>query len=197
MLSNDWKNFCQGANAMKNLLIAVAVLLLAACAKTPDVDYDKSVDFSNYKTFAWMPQATLKNAGNYQISPLMEQRVREAVNTQLQAQGMAMADTSTADVLLNYHASVDTKIDVDTVNVGYSARWNYWGMGYNTQTTTREYDVGTLILDVIDRQSNQLVWRGAREGRLIKKQSPEQRTEAVNKAVATILSGFPPEKLNK
>ncbi|MEH6393908.1 DUF4136 domain-containing protein [Pseudoalteromonas sp.] len=180
---------------MKNLLIAAAVLMLAACAKTPDVDYDKSVDFSNYKTFAWMPQATLANAGNYQISPLMEQRVREAVNTQLQAQGMSLVDLSAADVLLNYHASVDTKIDVDTFNVGYGARWNYWGMGYNTQTTTHEYDVGTLILDVVDRESNQLVWRGAREGRLQKKQSPEERNEAVREAVATILSGFPPEKL--
>ncbi|WP_394190372.1 DUF4136 domain-containing protein [Pseudoalteromonas atlantica] len=182
---------------MRNLFIAAAVLMLAACAKTPDIDYDKSVDFSNYKTFAWMPQATLANADNYQMSPLMEQRVREAVNTQLQAQGMSLVDENSADVLLNYHASVDTKIDSDTFNVGYGARWNYWGLGYNTQTTTHEYEVGTLILDVIDRESNQLVWRGAREGRLQKKQSPEQRTKAVNKAVATILSGFPPGKLNQ
>ncbi|MGO2011378.1 MAG: DUF4136 domain-containing protein [Pseudoalteromonas sp.] len=180
---------------MKNLLIAAAVLMLAACAKTPDVDYDRTVDFTNYKTFAWLPQATLANTDNYQISPLMEQRVRDAVNTQLQAQGITLTDTNTADVLLNYHASVDTKIDADTFNAGYGARWNHWGMSYNTQTTTREYDVGTLILDVIDRSSNQLVWRGAHEGRLKKKQSPEQRNEAVSKAVATILSGFPPEKV--
>jgi len=180
---------------MKNILIAAAVLLLAACAKTPDIDYDKSVDFTNYKTFAWFPQATLADAGNYQISPLMEKRVREAVNAQLQANGMTPADEASADVLINYHASVDTKVDVDTFNVGYGARWNYWGMGYNTQTTTREYDVGTLVIDVVDRASNQLVWRGAREGRLQKKQTPEQRNAAVNEAVATILSGFPPEKL--
>jgi hypothetical protein len=184
---------------MKNLFVIAAVLMLAACAKTPDWDYDKSADFSSYKTFAWMENASLtKNQTDYQISELMEKRVREAVNNELSKNGMTfLADASQADVLINYHASVDTKIDVDTVNIGYSARWNYWGMGYNTHTTTREYDVGTLILDVIDRQSNQLVWRGAREGRLIKKQSPEQRTEAVNKAVASILSGFPPEKLNK
>ena len=68
-------------------------------------------------------------------------------------------------------------------------------MGYNTQTTTHEYDVGTLVIDVVDRASNQLVWRGAREGRLQKKQTPEERNKAVQEAVATILSGFPPEKL--
>ncbi|WP_404339565.1 DUF4136 domain-containing protein [Pseudoalteromonas mariniglutinosa] len=179
---------------MKNLLIATAVLLLSACAKTPDWDYDKSTNFSNYKTFAWMPSASLtKNVNNYQISPLMEKRVREAVNNELQRQNMQLVDVAQADVLINYHASVDTKIDVDTVNIGYGARWNYWGMGYNTQTTTREYEVGTLILDVVDRASNQLVWRGAKEGRLKKNQTPEQRTQIVNETVAKILSNFPPQ----
>lgn len=179
---------------MKNLLIATAVLLLAACAKTPDWDYDKSANFSNYKTFAWMPSASLtKNVNNYQISGLMEKRVREAVNNELQKQNMQLVDVAQADVLINYHASVDTKIDVDTVNIGYGARWNYWNMGYNTQTTTREYEVGTLIIDVIDSASKQLIWRGAKEGRLKKNQTPEQRTQVVNETVANILSNFPPK----
>ncbi|NNG42792.1 DUF4136 domain-containing protein [Pseudoalteromonas sp. NEC-BIFX-2020_002] len=180
---------------MKNLLIATAVLFLAACAKTPDWDYDKSADFSNYKTFAWVQDASLtKNTTNYQISPLMEKRVRDAVNTELTNMGMQLSEITQADVLINYHASVGTKIDVDTFNTGYSARWNYWGMGYNTQTTTREYEVGTLIVDVVDRASNQLVWRGAKEGRLRKNQSPEARTDAITKTVADILSNFPPDK---
>ena len=179
---------------MKNLLIATAVLFLAACAKTPDWDYDKSADFSNYKTFSWVPNASLtKNVANYQISPLMEKRVREAVNAELEKSGMKLVDVAQADVLINYHASVDTKIDVDTFNVGYGARWNYWGMGYNTQTTTREYEVGTLILDVVDRASNQLVWRGAKEGRLKKNQKPEKRTQVINDTVINILSNFPPQ----
>ncbi len=183
---------------MKNLLIATAVLFLAACAKTPDWDYDKSADFSNYNTFSWVPNASLtKNVANYQISPLMEKRVREAVNAELEKSGMKLVDVAQADVLINYHASVDTKIDVDTFNVGYGARWNYWGMGYNTQTTTREYEVGTLILDVVDRASNQLVWRGAKEGRLQKNQSPEKRTEVIKETVANILSNFPPQSINQ
>ena len=178
----------------ENLLIATAVLLLAACAKTPDWDYDKSADFSNYQTFSWVPNASLtKNVANYQISPLMEKRVREAVNAELEKNGMKLVDMAQADVLINYHASVDKKIDVDTFNIGYGARWNYWGMGYNTQTTTREYEVGTLILDVVDRASNQLVWRGAKEGRLQKNQTPEKRTEIIKETVANILSNFPPK----
>jgi len=178
---------------MKNLFLAATVLVLAACAKTPDVDYDKTVDFTSYKTFAWLPEATLAGTGNYQISELTEKRVQDAVTDKLQQQGMTLVPAAEADVLINYHASVDTKMDVDTFNTGYGAHWNNWGMGYNTQTTTREYEVGTLVLDVVDQNTNQLVWRGAREGRLLKNQSPEARNERINEVVTTILSGFPPE----
>ncbi|QFU05297.1 hypothetical protein FIU82_09790 [Pseudoalteromonas sp. THAF3] len=179
---------------MKNLLLAGLVLLLGACASHPDFDYDKSVDFSQYKTFAWIPNASLtKGTNNYQISELMERRVQQAVNDELRAKGMELVSLQQADVLINYHASVDTKVDVDTFSTGYGARWDYWGIGYNVQTTTREYEVGTLVIDVVDRSSNQLVWRAAKEGRLKKNQTPIERTEVVRESVADILSNFPPQ----
>ncbi len=189
---------------MKNILIALGVLLLTACAKTPDWDYDRDANFANYKTFAFVEGANLsKNTTNYQISPLMEKRVRDAVENVLSVQGFQLVDKSKADVLINYLASVETKIDKDTMTFGtsmgpypYSARWSSWGISYNTHTTTREYEVGTLILDVIDAKTNMLVWRGAKEGRLKKNQTPAKRAEVVNSTVAEILSNFPPKSNN-
>ncbi|AIY67408.1 DUF4136 domain-containing protein [Pseudoalteromonas piratica] len=185
---------------MKNLFLACGILLLAACAKTPDWDYDRTANFASYKTFAFVDNANLaKNTTNYQISPLMEQRVREAVTRELKAKGFSQVASTQADVLINYHASVEKKIDVDTIsyNAGmghpYSARWGYWGVGYETHTSTREYEVGTLVLDVIDRNEKALVWRGAKGGKLKKNQSPEQRTQVANELIAEILSNFPPE----
>ncbi|OUL58317.1 DUF4136 domain-containing protein [Pseudoalteromonas ulvae] len=179
---------------MKHLLVSLCVLLLAACAKTPDWDYDKSVTFSNYKSFAWIPNASLtKNTNNYQISPLMEQRVQNAVNDNLAGLGLAKSDEKNADLLVNYHAAVDNKVEVDTFSTSYSARWDYWGMGYQHHTQTTNYEVGTLVIDIIDRKTNQLIWRGAKEGRLKKNQTPEQRTATINSTVAAILSNFPPQ----
>ncbi|WP_105200583.1 MULTISPECIES: DUF4136 domain-containing protein [unclassified Pseudoalteromonas] len=178
---------------MKNLLAAGVLMLLSACASGPDFDYDKSVNFTQYKTFAWFPDASLTNASsNYQISELMERRVRQAVNDELSAKGMSMVTADQADVLINYHASVEKKVDVDTFTTGYSARWDYWGLGYNVQTTTREYEVGTLVIDVVDRASNQLVWRAAKEGRLKKNQTPSERTAVIRESVAEIFSNYPP-----
>ncbi|MBQ4833212.1 DUF4136 domain-containing protein [Pseudoalteromonas sp. MMG010] len=180
---------------MKNILIVALLMLLTACSQTADWDYDKSVKFSNYKTFAWIEDASLtKSSSNYQINELMEKRVRNAIYTQLTEQhNMTMVDATQADVLINYHASVDKELDIDTINTGYHARWNYWGFGYQKETSAREYEVGTLVIDVVDRVSNQLIWRGAKEGRLKKKQKPEQREASVNKTVEAILSNFPPK----
>ncbi|MFY8272702.1 DUF4136 domain-containing protein [Pseudoalteromonas sp. SSDWG2] len=179
---------------MKQLLAASLLVLLSACASSPDYDYDKSVNFTEYKTFAWFPNATLaKGATNYQISELMERRVRQAISDELTAKGMTFTDAANADILVNYHASVESKVDVDTFSTGYSARWDYWGISHNVQTTTREYKVGTLVVDVIDKASNQLVWRAANEGRLKKNQTPEERTAAVQESVAEILSHYPPQ----
>ncbi|MCQ8888569.1 DUF4136 domain-containing protein [Pseudoalteromonas carrageenovora] len=181
---------------MKNILIVAALALLTACTQTPDWDYDKSANFSNFKTFAWVENASLtKDTTNYQINGLMEKRVRTAVNKELsQTLGMSLVDAAQADVLVNYHASVDKELEVDTFNVGYGARWGYWGTGFQRDTTAREYEVGTLVIDIIDRESNQLIWRGAKEGRLKKKQSPEQREASIKETVANILSNFPPHK---
>ncbi|WP_350609356.1 DUF4136 domain-containing protein, partial [Pseudoalteromonas sp. 41-MNA-CIBAN-0057] len=55
------------------------------------------------------------------------------------------------------------------------------------------YEVGTLVIDIIDRESNQLIWRGAKDGRLKKKQTPSQREAAIKETVANILSNFPPK----
>ncbi|MGO2563293.1 MAG: DUF4136 domain-containing protein, partial [Pseudoalteromonas nigrifaciens] len=98
------------------------------------------------------------------------------------------------DVLVNYHASVDKELDVSSFNIGYGARWSSWGLGYQNDISAREYEVGTLVIDIIDRESNQLVWRGAEDGRLKKNQSPEQRELSVRKTVAKILNNFPPQK---
>ncbi|ATC95243.1 DUF4136 domain-containing protein [Pseudoalteromonas tunicata] len=179
---------------MKHIYVSLCLLMLTACAKTPDWDYDKSANFSNVKSFAWLPNASLtKDTTHYQISPLMEQRVQKAVNATLTTQGLQQVAIEQADVLINYHASVDSKIEIDTFTTGYNARWDNWGFGIQNQTHTQNYEVGTLVIDVIDRGTNQLIWRGAKEGRLKKNQTPEQRTLAIEKTVATILANFPPK----
>lgn len=176
------------------VIISVLLFLVCACKSTPDWDYDKTVNFSGYKTFAFVNDAGLKvDINNYQINDLMDQRIKNAVIKKLEDMGLNQINTEQADVLINYHASVNKKVESSTINTGYSARWSYWGWGYQSETNTKEYKVGTLIVDVIDRITNQLVWRGAKEGRLKKHQTPEKRESSINTTISEILSNFPPK----
>ena len=68
----------------------------------------------------------------------------------------------------------------------------YWP-GYS-QTYNVEYQEGTLIIDILDAKSHELVWRGTGQDYVEEQQSPEEITEGINQAVTGIMSDFPPGK---
>ncbi|WP_420831633.1 DUF4136 domain-containing protein [Bathymodiolus japonicus methanotrophic gill symbiont] len=81
----------------------------------------------------------------------------------------------------------------------YRAGYGYYGRGmgvmYNTGSKTQvtHYKQGTLIIDIINPKTDQLIWRGAADGRLPKATDREKSDELVQKYVAKILSNFPPK----
>jgi hypothetical protein len=185
---------------MNKLLVIIAVLALSACSslKTSS-DYDPAVNFTDVKTYAWVEKKTAD--ATYHLDGLMDQRVRAAVNDQLQLKGLSMVSADKADVLVNYLTKVDKKINVDTFNTNYGynpyygAGWGRGGMGGvgHTQTTVREYEVGTLILDFVDTKSGKLVWRGSVADTMRDKDTPEERVEVVNIAIGALLQNYPPQ----
>ncbi len=178
---------------MKKLTIIGLIMLLSACAKTPNLDYDQSADFSNIKNYAWVADLDFaKDTDNYQVNPLMEQRVTNAIDSALSSKGLNKVNKQNADVVINIHASVKTKTTSDSFTTSFGHPWHTWGLGINTHTQTKEYEYGTLIVDIIDAKSDKLIWRGAKEGLLKKYHAPEKRTRAVNNLVNQILNHFPP-----
>ncbi|MCE9685225.1 DUF4136 domain-containing protein [Shewanella sp. AS16] len=186
---------------MKKLLLAVAVLALSACSSTKTSwDYDPGVNFTQYKTYAWV--AKQMDGASYQLDGLMDERVRDAMNAELAMKGFKQVDMANADVLVNYLTKIDKKIDVDTFssNFGYNPyygpAWG-WGAGMQTQTSVREYEVGTLILDIVDHKTNKLVWRGSLADTVRNKKSPQEKVQIINAAVASIMQNYPPKAAMK
>jgi len=85
----------------------LAVLFLASCASNQsNVDYDPTVNFAQYKKYAWS-EKTDEQTGRSKIdTPLVHQRVRESIETALAAKGLQKVDTAQADILVVYHLSV-------------------------------------------------------------------------------------------
>lgn len=197
---------------MKNVQLILAVISLSALSACSSMksssDYDPAINFSEIKTFAWVEQKSQENS--YHLNGLMDKRVRAAVDNQLAQKGLKLTNAETADVLVNYLTKVDKKINVDTFNTNYGYNpygygYNPYGYGYgwgmsramNTQTTVREYEVGTLILDMVDRESGRLIWRGTVADTIQNDNTPNERVGIVNEAVASMLMAYPPKPEDK
>ncbi|MDB2387009.1 DUF4136 domain-containing protein [Shewanella sp.] len=188
---------------MKKLLVIVTALVLSACSSLrTSYDYDPDINFSDVKTYAWIETKTPDST--YQLGDLMDRRVRAAVNNQLQQKGLTLVPTDKADILINYLTKVDKKINIDTFNNNfgynpyygpyYGPNWGWgWGGAGHSQTTVREYDVGTLILDMIEAKTGQLIWRGSVADTVRDQGSPDERTQVVNKAIGALLTDYPPK----
>lgn len=184
---------------MKKLIVLISALALTACStlKTSS-DFDPAISFDQYKTFAWVEKKN--DDATYHLDGLMDQRVRAAVSNELAQKGMTTADAESADLLVNYITKVDKKINVDTFNTSfgynpyYGSRWGGgWGAGMQTQTTVREYDVGTLMIDLVDNKTDQLIWRGTVADTIRDKNTPEERVAIINEAVAAVMVNYPPK----
>ena len=137
-------------NGLGTLLALLTGFLLAlpAGAATVQIDYDDSIDWSAFETFAW------KEVGpDHPIAPnpLMDGQIRKAIAGVLENKGFGPAEKD-ADFELIYHVNVHDEFRV--TDWGYGRRW-----GRRLEVDT--YREGTLVLDVIDAKSGKLVWRGA------------------------------------
>ena len=174
------------------LAIASIATSFACSGIRVQTDYDPSADFSNVRSYAWFDERSGVQGDRQDVTSLLDRRVRSAIDTELQRKGIALVDDSAASVLVSYHLGVETKLDVDTINTGYGyGAYGRYG-GISTTTTVREYQEGTLLIDVIDPSANKLVWRGSGQARIRQSSTPEDRKARIDEAVKEILEKFPP-----
>ncbi len=165
-----------------------ALLLLLAMASGPamavSVDYDRENDFSKYKTFAWREGRTARSEMN-------EKRIRDAVNANLEAAGLVRTEGE-ADLYVLSYVSVEGEERVNVEQIGYGG---YWG-GYTTSIVhVQEIKVGTLMVDMLDGETETLVWRGIAQKTLKRKGYASVEAEKlINKIVGKLYKKYPPKR---
>ncbi|TCK18736.1 uncharacterized protein DUF4136 [Thiogranum longum] len=182
---------------MKNLITTalLGLFLLTACTTlTVQTDYDTSYNFSKLKTYAWLEDKPPSDDIRINNS-LIIKRVVNAVNNTLQSRGYKLVSKDKADFFVNWFGYIDNKIQQETINTYYrhpgyaTTTWEYSAF---SRTYTYEYQEGTLIIDILDATSRQLIWRGTGQDYLEENETPENITERINRTVAGILNAFPP-----
>ena len=185
----------------KPLLLALTLTLLGGCARIPvSYDYDRQANWSGYKTYDWYaarPQAKDKAAGV--INPIMDSRVRHAVETELAARGYKLEKTGDPDFLVTYYPVYQNHTMV--TQAGMYGGWGYHrSFGYGVGVPFSEvYQVreGSIVLEVVDHKTNHLVWQALGQGALSGIADPRDADEQVAEAVKQILARFPPPAAGK
>jgi hypothetical protein len=177
---------------MRALPLSVALLslaLLGACRSYDlSYDYDVTATFSRYRTFDYY--TSKKGTGG--TTTLMDKRVRAAVEKELQTKGFAMETKADPDFLVTYYPIVQNRKVRSSVRVGTG--WGYRPFYGGVSTSqVRHYKEGTIVIEIVDFKTNQLIWQGAAAGALSGLNTPEDADEVVPKAVRDILAKFPPK----
>lgn len=189
------------STVLRRLALTAMALLVAACSSVPvESDYDPEWQLKPSSTYAWLPPQKKLITDPTVDNDLFAKRMRGAVDEQLKAKGLAPAAVESADLLITYHVTKQTKIDVDTFHssYGYYPCWGgCWGpgwgggMGYGSDVYVREYTAGMLMVDVIDGKSRELRWRGQSERRVPTFKTPQEREAFIRETVTAIFNKFP------
>ena len=198
----------QPVTDMRTLLTFPLLLMLAGCAARYDVrtDLDPAVDFSAYRTFA-IPPRPKADTPDVLDNSLVRKRLEGMFAKHLSARGLVLAaEHDPADLLVRYWVTTEAKTDVDSVPTvvgaggwghgygGYPGPYPYWGGRWGPMyqdVIVRNYTEGTLVLDLVDRARDELVWRAYVVGKLGRER--ETMYELVDEALGRAFRALPRE----
>jgi len=183
---------------MKNLLLAGALGLLAACSSGPTIrsHVDPAANLSSYKTFMFA-EKTGTDRPDYK-TPITSY-FKEAIRREMEARGYRYVEGGPADLLVNFNANAKEQVDVRTTpgsTFGYG--YGYYGYrgglygaaAFPPEVQTVRYKTGTANVDVVDLSRKQVVWEGIAEARLTDKMMKDPRT-AISNVITEMFLQYP------
>lgn len=169
------------------LVLVMGVLLFTcgvALAQEVSYNYMPGTDFSKFKTYKWV-----SIAGADTPNQIIDQQIKQSVDSQLAAKGFVKTDDDNADLYVAYQVSINQERQWNAYGTGMG-----WRMGGGMATATSSViQIGTLGFDVYDHAGKQLIWRGSATKTLNPPKDPEKKQQNLDKAVAKLLQNFPPQ----
>jgi hypothetical protein len=178
--------------------LVAAAALATGCASGPDVrgDYDRAADFGKYRTYNFL-SATSGNPAEFQS--IAQQMMQQAASREMEARGYTKSENP--DLVINFKGKLEEKTDIQSTPAPYyGPAWGYggwrgapygaYGYGGGTEVTTHRYNVGTLVMDVIDREKRQAVFQGGLED-VVTSKMMQDKEGTISNAVAAIFAKYP------
>ena len=169
--------------------IGVGVMLTLASSRMQAQDVKSNampgVDFSKFHTYKW-----ITISGGAHPNQIVDQEIKQSVDSQLASKGLTKTDNEKADLYVGYQVAVDQQKQWNAYGMGGGWRLG-GGMATATQSTI---DVGSLVLDMYDPSTKQLVWTGTATKTIDPSSKQSKNEERLNKSMEKLLKNFPPKQ---
>ena len=179
-----------------HILLSTVISLGATVsfAQKVKVGYDKETDFSKYKTYTWAEPAMPAR------HPALYEAVVARVDVELQSRGLSRVPSG-GDLTIRPSGGVDFGFSTEA-GTPYSPTYGgppptldatMWTGASGPSTVGTYVTEGTLVLTLVDRGSNKVVWSGSVKQKL-DMQKKTKSLELADKAVIKLLKDFPGKK---
>ena len=168
------------------LVLVGALVFVTGILSAQEVRYNfmPGTDFSKFNTYKWI--SIERGAHPNQI---VDAQIKQSVDSQLAAKGLTKVQDDKANLYIGYQIAVNKEKQWNAYGMGGGIRWG--GMG---TATSSPISVGTLVLDMYDPATKQLVWTGTATKTLDPSSNPQKNQQRLEKAMAKLLKNYPPKQ---
>jgi len=173
----------------------ILLLFIASCSSLRvNSDYDKTADFSKYKTYSYYGWA---NNSDKILNQFDKERIEKAFGNEFAKRNLKFVEIG-GDLVVSLHIVTEQKQQTTATTTsmgGYGGYYGYgpgygWGGGMSTTTyNTYDYTVGTLVVDVYDDKAQKLVFESIGSGTV--SDNPQKREKNTPNTVAAMMKPFP------
>ena len=169
------------------LALAAGTLTLACSTMTTAVDYDHTINWSQFHTFQLAP-------GTQDPETFTQKRIDDGITAALTSKGWTVA-SSNPDILVFTHVVLTNQKQWNATSMGGGFGYRGWGgMGGMATATETNIPMGTLVVDLVNPKTKEMVWRGTATDQV----SGDGKDQGkVNEAVTTLFKNFPPSPGSK
>ena len=175
-----------GSRIFSLALAAALLVLITTALNAQDVKYNfmPGTDFAKYHTYKWVDIGSGAHPNQ-----IVDAQIKQSVDTQLALKGMTKTHGDKADLYVGYQVAVDKEKEWNAYGMVGGVRWG--GMGTATSSTI---NVGTLVLDMYDPATKQLVWTGNATKTIEPSSNQEKNQKNLDKAMQKLLKNYPPKQ---
>ena len=176
---------------IRPLLVAFFAVILAGCASNVVTDYDSGTVFGNYSSWDFLPA----NTENQDYVSLDGSRIRNAIEREMNRKAMRKAPAEEADLLVAWQIATEERLERQGGSFGFGFGFGFgsrFGVGLSAPPPIEKIQEGKLVVELVDAETRQVVWRSASRRLLNEDQSRESRRELIDQIVSDMFADYPP-----